>query len=58
MTVDEARFRKPVGPGDTMHIHVDALRSRGVVWKFKGEAKVDGNVHAEAIFSAMLVDKK
>lgn len=58
MTVDEARFRKPVVPGDQMHITVEALRSRGVVWKFKGTARVDGNVHAEAEFSAMLVDKK
>lgn len=57
MTVDEARFRKPVVPGDRMHIHVEALRSRGAVWKFKGEAKVDGVLHAEAIFSAMIVDK-
>lgn len=58
MTIDVARFRKPVVPGDQMHIHVEAIRSRGVVWKFKGEAKVDGNLHAEAEFSAMIVDKK
>lgn len=57
MTVDEARFRKPVGPGDQLELHVTVERSRGAVWKFKGEAKVDGNVHAEAIFSAMIVDR-
>jgi 3-hydroxyacyl-[acyl-carrier-protein] dehydratase len=58
MTIDEARFRKPVGPGDQMHIHVEAIRSRGVVWKFQGKATVNGDLHAEAIFSAMIVDKK
>ncbi len=57
MTIDEARFRKPVVPGDQLHIHVIVDRSRGNVWKFKGEAKVDGNLHAEAIFSAMIVDR-
>lgn len=58
MTIDEARFRKPVVPGDQMHIHVTVERSRGAVWKFKGEAKVDGNLHAEATFSAMIVDRE
>lgn len=57
MTIDEARFRKPVTPGDSMHIHVEKIRARGSVWKFKGEAMVDGNLHAQAIFSAMIVDK-
>lgn len=58
MTVDNARFRKPVTPGDSMHIHVHKQRSRGNVWKFKGEAKVDGKLCAEAIFSAMILDEK
>jgi 3-hydroxyacyl-[acyl-carrier-protein] dehydratase len=58
MTVDEARFRKPLVPGDTVHVHVAKVRSRGNVWKFKGEAKVNGNLCAEAIFSAMILDKK
>lgn len=58
MTIDDARFRKPVGPGDQIHIHVQVERSRGAVWKFKGEAKVDGKVHAEATFSAMIMDRK
>jgi 3-hydroxyacyl-[acyl-carrier-protein] dehydratase len=58
MTIDEARFRKPVVPGDQMHINVVAIRSRGVVWKFEGKATVNGDLHAEAIFSAMIVDKK
>ncbi len=58
MTVDEARFRKPLVPGDTVHVHVSKVRSRGNVWKFKGEAKVNGSLCAEAIFSAMILDKK
>lgn len=56
MTIDEARFRKPVGPGDQLNIHVQVERSRGAVWKFTGKAMVDGNLHAEATFSAMIMD--
>ncbi|MAF98632.1 MAG: 3-hydroxyacyl-[acyl-carrier-protein] dehydratase FabZ [Micavibrio sp.] len=56
MTIDNARFRKPVVPGDSMHIHVTKVQSRGRVWKFKGEAIVDGKVCAEASFSAMITD--
>ena len=56
MSVDNARFRKPVTPGDTLHIHVYKERNRRNVWKFKGEAKVDGTLVAEAIFAAMIVD--
>lgn len=58
MTVDEARFRKPVMPGDTLHIHVTKQRSRGNVWKFQGEAKVNGVLVAEAVYSAMILDQK
>lgn len=57
MTIDEARFRKPVVPGDQIHIHVKVERNRGAVWKFSGEAKVDGKLHAQATFSAMIMDK-
>jgi 3-hydroxyacyl-[acyl-carrier-protein] dehydratase len=57
MTIDEARFRKPVTPGDCLHIHVTRLQSRRNVWKFQGEAKVDGNLYAEAVFSAMIMDR-
>ncbi|MGE5506060.1 MAG: 3-hydroxyacyl-ACP dehydratase FabZ [Actinomycetota bacterium] len=56
MSVDDARFRKPVGPGDRLHIHVHKDRSRGNVWKFRGEAKVDGTLMAEATFAAMILD--
>lgn len=58
MTIDEARFRKPVMPGDTLHIHVTKQRNRGNVWKFQGEAKVNGVLVAEAIYSAMILDEK
>jgi 3-hydroxyacyl-[acyl-carrier-protein] dehydratase len=57
MTIDEARFRKPVVPGDQMRIAIEVERSRGAVWKFKGQAQVDGTLHAEATFSAMIVDR-
>lgn len=57
MTIDDARFRKPVVPGDQLHIHVTVERHRGAVWKFKGEAKVDGSLHAQATFSAMIMDR-
>jgi len=57
MTIDDARFRAPVTPGDSMHIHVEKVRSRGAVWKFKGVAKVGDKVCAEATFSAMITDK-
>lgn len=57
MTIDEARFRKPIKPGDQVHIHVEVERNRGAVWKFKGQAKVDDALCAEATFSAMIVDR-
>jgi 3-hydroxyacyl-[acyl-carrier-protein] dehydratase len=57
MTIDSARFRKPVMPGDTLRVHVKRQRNRGSVWKFTGEAKVDGRLVAEAEFAAMLLDE-
>ncbi len=56
MTIDNARFRKPVVPGDALHIHVEKIQSRGSVWKFKGVAKVGDKVCAEATYSAMITD--
>lgn len=56
MSIDTAKFRKPVTPGDSLHIHVDKIQSRGPVWKFSGKATVDGKVCAEATFSAMITD--
>ena len=57
MSIDEARFRKPVTPGDQVQIHVKVERNRGNVWKFNGEAIVDGKKVAEATYSAMIMDK-
>ncbi|MEM7225866.1 MAG: 3-hydroxyacyl-ACP dehydratase FabZ [Pseudomonadota bacterium] len=56
MTVDNARFRKPVVPGDQLHVLVSKVRNRGNVWKFRGEARVDGTLVAEANFAAMIMD--
>ena len=57
MTIEQARFRRPVGPGDRLELHVEKHRSRGNVWKFRGEAKVDGKLMAEATYSAMIVEE-
>ena len=56
MTIEEARFRKPVVPGDRLHIHVTKLRHRGAVWKFSGEARVDDVLMAQARLTAMITD--
>lgn len=58
MTIDNARFRRPVGPGDQIRIHIRKDRHRGAVWKFSAEAKVDGVLVAEASYSAMILDEK
>jgi 3-hydroxyacyl-[acyl-carrier-protein] dehydratase len=57
MGIDEARFRKPVVPGDQLRILVTKDRSRGMVWRFQGVATVDGQRVAEATFSAMIRDR-
>lgn len=57
MTIDNARFRKPVGPGDQIYIHVKKVHARKNVWKFIGEAQVDGKTVAEATYSAMIVER-
>jgi 3-hydroxyacyl-[acyl-carrier-protein] dehydratase len=56
MSVEEAKFRKPVGPGDALHIHVSKLQNRRNVWKFKCEAHVEGTLVAEATVCAMIVE--
>jgi 3-hydroxyacyl-[acyl-carrier-protein] dehydratase len=53
MSVDNARFRRPVFPGDRLCVHVVKQRNRGNVWKFEGRAKVEDNLTAEAVFAAM-----
>ena len=56
MSIDEARFRKPVFPGHSLHIHVTKQRNRGSVWKFRGEARVGSLLMSEAVFTAMIMD--
>ncbi len=57
MSIEEAKFRKPVVPGDSMQVHVEKIQARGSVWKFAGKASVDGKLCAEATFSAMVTEK-
>ena len=57
MTIDDAKFRKPVVPGDSLHIHVEKIKQRGQIWKFKCVAKVGETICAEAIIAAMLTDQ-
>src|ERR1700740_1895027 len=56
MSVDNCRFRQPVRPGDVIRMHVEVLRARGDVFKFRGRARVDEKVAAEAEFAAMVVE--
>ena len=55
MTIDNAKFRKPVGPGDVVEYHLTKMKQRANMWWFRGEAKVDGQIACEAEISAMLV---
>lgn len=57
MSIEEAKFRKPVVPGDVLRLKVTKDKSRGPVWKFQGSAFVDDVLVAEATFSAMIADK-
>ncbi len=57
MSIDKAKFRKPVLPGDQVRFELDLIRERGPVKSFKAAAKVDGTVVAEAEMMAMIVDK-
>jgi 3-hydroxyacyl-[acyl-carrier-protein] dehydratase len=56
MSIEGARFRKPVVPGDQLFIHVAREHRRKLVWKFRGEARVDGALVAEATYTAMIMD--
>jgi len=58
MTIQDARFRQPVVPGDQLRLHVTKERARRNVWRFCGEAKVGDQVVAEATFSAMFVTEE
>lgn len=56
MSIESARFRRPVHPGDTLYVHVVKRQQRASVWKFSAEARVDGVLVAEATFAAMILD--
>ncbi|MCX7374560.1 MAG: 3-hydroxyacyl-ACP dehydratase FabZ [Alphaproteobacteria bacterium] len=57
MSIDSAKFRRPVTPGDQLRLHVKKAQKRMMVWKFTGEAMVDGVLVAEATFTAMIRDR-
>ncbi|MGE0415307.1 MAG: 3-hydroxyacyl-ACP dehydratase FabZ [Acetobacteraceae bacterium] len=57
MSIEGAKFRRPVVPGDQLRIHVKKERNRGNVWKFHAVARVDGTAVAEATFAAMIMDR-
>ncbi len=58
MSIENAKFRKPVIPGDVLELHVEVIQNRGNVWKLSAIAKVDDVKVSEAQLSAMIVDKK
>ena len=58
MSVEKAKFRKPVLPDCDLHLDIEAIRSHGRVWKYKGVAKVNNEKMAEAEWSATIVDRK
>lgn len=58
MSIDNAKFRKPVIPGDVLELHIEVVQNRGNVWKLSGVGIVNGSKVAEAQLSAMLVDNK
>jgi 3-hydroxyacyl-[acyl-carrier-protein] dehydratase len=57
MSIENAKFRRPVTPGDTLHLTLTKERRRGQVWRFTGVARVDGTVVAEASITAMIMDQ-
>ena len=57
MSIDKAKFRSPVRPGDRLEYHLEVLKHRGNIWVLQGKAYVDDNLVAEAELKAMIVDK-
>ena len=57
MSIEGAKFRRPVVPGDQLRIHVTKERNRGNVWKFNAVARVDGVSVAEATYAAMIMER-
>lgn len=58
MSIEKAKFRKPVVPGDTLRLEVSVAHRRGNVWKFSGQVLVEGKVVSEAEFTAVVMDKE
>lgn len=58
MSIEKAKFRKPVVPGDQLRLEINVLHQRGNVWKFSGNAIVEEKVAAEAEFTAMVTDRE
>lgn len=56
MSIEEARFRKPVLPGHQLRLVVEKIQNRSAVWKYKGQAFVGDSLHAQAIFTAMITE--
>lgn len=55
LSIDNCKFRHVVSPGDVLELHVTVIRGRGKIWKFHGDAIVDGKVVTEADFAAMII---
>lgn len=58
MSIEKAKFRKPVVPGDQLQFEISVLQKRKNVWKFAGQTFVDGKVVAEAEFKAMIIEEE
>jgi len=57
MSIDKAKFRSPVKPGDKLEYKISVIKNKGAIWMLKGEAYVDGKLTSEAELKAMIVDK-
>jgi 3-hydroxyacyl-[acyl-carrier-protein] dehydratase len=57
MSIDKAKFRAPVKPGDRLEYRLSVIKNKGAIWLLKGEAYVDGKLTSEAELKAMIVDK-
>ncbi len=57
MSIDKAKFRAPVRPGDRLEYRINVIKNKGAIWVLKGEAFVDGKMVSEAELKAMIVDK-
>ncbi len=58
MSIDNAKFRRPIVPGDQVRMEIKVLKQRGNVWRFSGAATVDGKLVSEAEFTAMVTDRE